>query len=167
MSITIKRIAKECKELMSSDNENLFKLKCAQKNILDEDYNTVLEDDLFNWEGYIIGPEETPWEGKKINVLVTLPENYPMNPPKVTIKNKLYHPNISLDGGICLEVLRSSPNGNWTPSMTITKVLLCLLVLLKSPNTSDPLNQNAAVDYDKNRELYFSKAVSTFDSSNQ
>ena len=42
----------------------------------------------------IAGPPETPYEGGLFNCELFLPEEYPMVPPKVLFRTKIYHPNI-------------------------------------------------------------------------
>jgi ubiquitin-conjugating enzyme E2 N len=36
-----------------------------------------------------------------------LPDDYPMNPPKIRFLTKIYHPNVDKLGRICLDVLKS------------------------------------------------------------
>ena len=42
----------------------------------------------------IAGPSETPFEGGMFDLELFLPEEYPMVPPKVLFRTKIYHPNI-------------------------------------------------------------------------
>lgn len=43
----------------------------------------VDENNFFEWEAYIKGPEETPYEGGVFLAKLSFPRDYPMNPPKV------------------------------------------------------------------------------------
>ena len=111
-------------------------------------------DDIFLWEGIIIGPTESVYEGGIFNISIQFPTDYPFKPPKMYFKNRIYHPNISENGGICLDILKDQ----WSPALTITKVLLSLSSLLVDPNPSDPLSPQAASDYLHRRELFNKKA---------
>ncbi len=42
----------------------------------------------------IAGPEGTPYEGGMFECELYLPEEYPMVPPKVLFRTKIFHPNI-------------------------------------------------------------------------
>lgn len=42
----------------------------------------------------IAGPTETPYQGGLFDCELFLPEEYPMVPPKVLFRTKIYHPNI-------------------------------------------------------------------------
>ncbi len=48
----------------------------------------------------IAGPMETPYEGGLFSAEVYLPEEYPMVPPKVLFRTKIYHPNIDKLGKV-------------------------------------------------------------------
>jgi ubiquitin-conjugating enzyme E2 N len=42
----------------------------------------------------IAGPEGTPYEGGMYEAELYLPDEYPMVPPKVLFRTKIFHPNI-------------------------------------------------------------------------
>jgi hypothetical protein len=48
-----------------------------------------------------------------------VPHTYPHDPPKVKCLTKVYHPNIDLEGNVCLNILRE----DWKPVLTITSVV--------------------------------------------
>eukprot|EP01083_Nonionella_stella_P170573 580769_1 len=91
---------------------------------------------IFEWEAYIEGPKDSPFEGGIFHLYINFPQNYPIKPPNVTFKTKIYHCNIkSSNGEICLDVLKD----NYSPALTIEKILLSLCALLQEPNPDDPL----------------------------
>ena len=106
--------------------------------------------DLFNWEATIIGPTETPYEGGMFNLKILFPADYPFKPPKITFETRIYHPNINSNGGICLDILKDQ----WSPALSITKVLLSICSLLSDPNPDDPLAPDIANLYKSNKEEF-------------
>ena len=52
-------------------------------------------------------------------------------------ENKIYHPNIDLDGNVCLNILRE----DWKPVLTINSIVYGLQYLFLEPNPEDPLNK--------------------------
>ncbi len=59
-----------------------------------------------HFHALMIGPPETPYEGGTFKLELYLPEDYPMTPPKVLFRTKIYHPNINKLGVICLDTLK-------------------------------------------------------------
>ena len=107
-------------------------------------------DDVFHWTATIMGPVGTPYHGGIFYLNITFPANYPFKPPKVTFVTKIYHPNINSGGGICLDILKD----NWSPALTISKVLISICSLLDDPNPDDPLVPDIARQYKENRVAY-------------
>ena len=112
-------------------------------------------DDLFNWHATLMAPADSPYRGGVFNLSIKFPSDYPFKPPKLQFKTKIYHPNISPSGAICLDILKS----NWSPALTIGKVLLSLLSLFTDPNPDDPLVAEAADLYRKDISAYNTKAA--------
>ncbi len=110
----------------------------------------VSDNDFFNWEAVIFGPEDSPFAGGIFKLAIRFPSDYPFKPPIVTFLTKIYHPNINSAGGICLDILKSQ----WSPALTVSKVLLSILSLLTDANPSDPLMPEIAKQYVNNRAAY-------------
>jgi len=114
-------------------------------------------DDLFNWTATLTDlPEGTGYEGGTFMVSITFPSDYPFKPPKLKFITKMYHCNVNDKGEVCLDILKD----NWSPALTILKVLDTLRSLLKEPNADDPLNNEAAELYKKDKKKYVSTALS-------
>ena len=111
-------------------------------------------DDLFKWDGCIFGPDESPYSGGVFKLSIQFPVDYPFRPPHVQFKTPIYHPNINSAGLICLDILK----GQWSPALTISKVLLSITSLLTDPNPDDPFVPHIARQYKTNRLEYEMRA---------
>jgi len=98
----------------------------------------------------LIRPDSGLWKGALYTFSFIIPDNYPYSPPKVTIVEKIYHPNIDLQGNICLNLLKD----DWRPILTIQQVIHGLLFLFLEQNIADPLNQDAAEVYRNDYEEF-------------
>jgi len=81
-----------------------------------------------------------PRRGGKFSFSFKMPGSYPHEPPKVKCTTKVYHPNIDLEGNVCLNILRE----DWKPVLSISSVVYGLQFLFLDPNPEDPLNKEAA-----------------------
>ena len=80
------------------------------------------------------------WKGGKYKFTITVPPNYPFEAPKCHCDTQIYHPNIDMQGNVCLNILRA----DWKPVLNLNAVALGLYFLFNDPNPNDPLNHEAA-----------------------
>jgi len=137
-----KRIQKEWKDLAKDAPANC---SAGPKN----------SNDLFNWVATIMGPAKTPYENGVFNLEIQFPPDYPFKPPKIRFTTKVYHCNINSSGGICLDILKD----NWSPALTISKVLLSICSLFSDPNPDDPLVPEIAKLYKTSRKQHDANAL--------
>ncbi len=84
--------------------------------------------------------EDCIWKGGKYKFSIEVSSNYPHDAPKCKCETQIYHPNIDLQGNVCLNILRD----DWKPVLGINAVILGLIFLFIEPNPDDPLNHEAA-----------------------
>ena len=113
-------------------------------------------EDMFHWQATIMGPSDSPYAGGVFLVSIHFPPDYPFKPPKVAFRTKVFHPNINSNGSICLDILKEQ----WSPALTISKVLLSICSLLTDPNPDDPLVPEIAHMYKTDRAKYEATARS-------
>jgi ubiquitin-conjugating enzyme E2 D len=138
---TAQRITKELKQLQDDPPAN-----CSA--------GLVFQNDVFEWEATIMGPVDSPYEGGIFRLKISFPRDYPFKPPSCIFTTKVFHPNINSSGGICLDILKEQ----WSPALTMTKVLLSVCSMLDDPNPDDPLVPTIATLYKENREKYNEEA---------
>mmetsp|Transcript_24871 Transcript_24871/g.44239 ORF Transcript_24871/g.44239 Transcript_24871/m.44239 type:complete len:149 (-) Transcript_24871:254-700(-) len=135
--MALKRIKKELKDLASQPPEN-----CSA--------GPINQNDFFKWQATIMGPKDSPYEEGVFFLEIVFPGDYPFKPPKIKFSTKIYHCNVNDKGGICLDILKD----NWSPALTISKVLLSICSLLTDPNPDDPLVPEIAKLYKENRKKH-------------
>ncbi|CAI2374706.1 unnamed protein product [Moneuplotes crassus] len=125
MDKTNKRLVKDVGKLVSLD----YEIEIKADNM--SEFTIILD-----------GPQDSPYEGGKWKLLVTLPEQYPYKSPSIGFLNKIFHPNIDeASGSVCLDVI----NQTWSPMYELRNVFEVFLPqLLLYPNPTDPLNGDAA-----------------------
>jgi ubiquitin-conjugating enzyme E2 D/E len=138
--MALRRIQKELKDLQTDPPAN-----CSAGPV---------GSDMFRWEGVIMGPTDSPYTGGVFKLDIQFPVDYPFKPPKIQFTTKIYHPNVNATGLICLDILKQQ----WSPALTISKVLLSITSLLTDPNPDDPFVPEIAQLYKSNKSLYESKA---------
>ena len=138
--------------------------------------NVPNPDDILNFT-LTIEPDEGMYKGGIFYFTFSVNQNFPHDPPKVKCTQKIYHPNIDMEGNVCLNILRE----DWKPVLNLNAVIVGMQVrtfffpypfisflfgaitlncfaymqfLFLEPNASDPLNKEAAEDLRTNRDVF-------------
>ena len=109
---------------------------------------TPSEKDFRHFFVTLSGPQDTAYEGGRFKAEVYLPPEYPMSPPTVLMRTKIYHPNFDKLGRICLDILKTK----WSPALQIRSVLLSIQALMSAANLEDPLDQEIADHFSSDNE---------------
>lgn len=104
-------------------------------------------DNLYEWCATILGPDNSVYEGGVFFLDINFSSDYPFKPPKVVFRTRIYHCNVNSQGLICLDILKD----NWSPALTVSKILLSVCSLMTDCNPHDPLVGSIAQQYLTNR----------------
>jgi ubiquitin-protein ligase len=80
-------------------------------------------DDTLNFT-LTIEPDEGMYKGGRFHFTFAIPQSFPHEAPKVKCTQKIYHPNIDLEGNVCLNILRE----DWKPVLNLNAVIIGLQV---------------------------------------
>lgn len=91
----------------------------------------------------ILGPPDTPYEACFFVYEFEFPNDYPFNPPKVKVLTSngktRFHPNLYVDGKVCLSILGTYSGPSWQSTMSLSMVLISLKALLDAnPLSHEP-----------------------------
>ncbi|KAK7574505.1 hypothetical protein V9T40_011696 [Parthenolecanium corni] len=123
----------------------------------------VSEDNFFEWEALITGPEGTCFEGGIFPAKLVFPVDYPLSPPKMQFTCDMFHPNVYPDGRVCISILHApgdDPMGyetsaeRWSPVQSVEKILLSVVSILAEPNDESGANVDAAKMWRENQEEF-------------
>lgn len=116
-----------------------------------------VNDNLSTWTGTLYGPASSPYEGGSFTISLDFTTcNYPHRPPTVRFVQVPWHPNVYVNGNICVDFLSTQ----WTPAYRIESILSSLQSLLDDPNCSSPANPTASRQWLDNRAAFCAKVKS-------
>lgn len=113
----------------------------------------ISEENFFEWEALIMGPEDTCFEGGVFPAILSFPHDYPLSPPKMRFTGEMFHPNVYPDGRVCISILHApgdDPMGyessaeRWSPVQSVEKILLSVVSMLAEPNDESGANVDAS-----------------------
>jgi peroxin-4 len=128
----LKRLTHELQDLRNTNNDTFLHLGPAS------------DEDLFYWEAVLRGPRDpvSPYYNGLWLLEISIPSNYPNQPPKVNFKTPICHPNVHFQTGeICLTLLTSE---HWAPTYTLGSTMGAIQQLLSDPGLDSPLNVDVA-----------------------
>ena len=108
-------------------------------------------DDILNFT-LIIEPDEGMYKGGLFTFNFAINQNFPHDPPKVKCTQKIYHPNIDLEGNVCLNILRE----DWKPVLNLNAVIVGLQV---SGNARDAIHDLGDVILTSYRDVPYAKSI--------
>ncbi|KAG8932663.1 Ubiquitin-conjugating enzyme E2 11 [Tulasnella sp. 418] len=146
-----KRLSSELMSLMMSATPGISAFPASDEN-------------LFEWVGRVEGSAGTVYEGLAFKISISFPHNYPYTAPVIRFTTPCFHPNVSMAGDICLDILKVGAfavpvylndltpwrlqQEKWSAVYSVQTVLVSLQSLLGEPNNDSPLNTEAAELWD-------------------
>ena len=130
MALT-KRTAKDVQTMMSDEMRSL-------------DIHYWYDDaDITAGTGLLFGPEGTPYAFCPLLFSVKIPADYPFNPPSVLILTSdsvtRFHPNLYVNGKVCLSILGTYSGPKWASTMGLATVFKSIFSILnENPITNEP-----------------------------
>uniref|UniRef100_A0A4X2K6T1 E2 ubiquitin-conjugating enzyme n=1 Tax=Vombatus ursinus TaxID=29139 RepID=A0A4X2K6T1_VOMUR len=95
--------------------------------------------------------DSPPYDKGAFRIKINFPAEYPLKPPKITFKTKIYHPNTNEKGQVYLPVISAE---NRKPATKTDQVIQFLIALVIDPQPEHPLQVDLAEEYSKDRKNF-------------
>jgi len=112
-------------------------------------------EDVLDIQADITGPIDTPYQNGVFRVKLIIPNEFPQVPPKGFFLTKIFHPNVSSKGEICVNTLKKDWNPKQWSLLHVFQVIRCLLII---PFPESSLNEEAGRLFLENYQEYFKLA---------
>ena len=101
--------------------------------------------------GVMEGPPNTSYENGYFLFKLCFNDDFPFSPPKFHFISNIFHPNISKNGYVSVDILEDQ----WSPAlMDFGKIIISVQSLLDDPNPDIFLNEMAAKLYKEDKSKY-------------
>jgi len=100
----------------------------------------------------MFGPDDTPYADCPLFFTVSIPNDYPFTSPVVLISSSdgqtRFHPNLYVNGKVCLSILGTYTGPSWASTLNIGSVFKSIVSLLdNNPMTNEPGWENFTLEY--------------------
>ena len=112
----------------------------------------INNEDPIDIQADITGPQGTPYEDGIFRVKLFIPSEFPQLAPKGYFLTKIFHPNVSEKGEICVNTLKRDWNPKQWSLYNLFEVIKCLLIV---PFPQSSLNEEAGKMFMDNYDEYF------------
>jgi len=118
------------------------------------------EDNFLKWNFIMVGPPDSLYEHGMFGGYIDFPKTYPIKPPQVTFNTNIFHPNVYVDGKVCITILHEgvdqfgyeSSMERWNPSHGVESIMISINSMLGDPNYESPANPTIAKMARENKE---------------
>jgi len=111
--------------------------------------------DVLDIQADIIGPQDTPFHNGFFRCKLVIDGDFPTKPPKGYFLTKIFHPNVSEKGEICVNTLKR----DWDPAKWslshIFQIIKCLLIV---PFPESSLNDEAGKLFMESYDEFYNQA---------
>lgn len=121
------------------------------------------DDNIFEWRGFLIGPDDTSYKGGIFYFKIIFPYNYPKHGPEIIFLTPIYHANVNHinQSNMPLGHVSVSFLNFWDEKYKIREILIKLYTIFYLGNPDSTYGIDSAIEMINNPEL-FEKKVKYF-----
>ena len=117
------------------------------------------DNNIFEWKGFLIGPDDTSYKGGIFYFKIKFSQNYPKSAPEIIFLTPIYHVNVNHINS------PSTPLGHvffsflnhWNEEYKIREILIKLYTIFYLSNPNSPFGDDRANEIRYNRQLFEEK----------